>query len=185
MFTKFVGTVSAVALLVGAASVVEARRGRGGGGGGGGAGTALSAAEEAGLLAMREEEKLARDVYLALGQVWKVRVFTNIAASEQRHMDAVKGLLDKYGLADPAAGNGVGEFTDPRFTALYGQLVAQGSQSLQEALKVGIAIEELDIEDLKGLLLSVEHTDIRRVYENLLAGSYNHLDAFQSLLNGG
>ena len=184
MFKKFCLVSVLSVLMVGAVSVVEARRGRGGGGGGGGGGGAsqLSAAEKEGLLEMREEEKLARDVYLTLGEKWKVPIFGNIADSEQRHTDAIKGLLDKYGLADPAAGNGIGEFTDPKFATLYEQLVAQGMQSLEEALKVGVAIEELDIADIKSLLIDVEHDDIRRVYENLLAGSYNHLRAFQSLL---
>lgn len=39
----------------------------------------LSAAEEAGILFMREEEKLARDVYLALNEIWQLRVFEKIA----------------------------------------------------------------------------------------------------------
>ncbi len=62
----------------------------------------LTAAEEEGLLFMREEEKLARDVYLVLFDKWGLRVFENIAESEQRHMDAVLYLLGKYGLDDPA-----------------------------------------------------------------------------------
>jgi len=35
---------------------------------------------------MREEEKLARDVYLKLFDTWKLTVFSRIARSEQRHL---------------------------------------------------------------------------------------------------
>ena len=67
---------------------------------------------------------------------------------------------------------------DPRLQALYDQLVAGGSVSLVEALKVGAAIEEIDIIDLQAALALVDNRDIRLVYENLLSGSRNHLQAF-------
>lgn len=142
----------------------------------------LTPAEIAGLTFMREEEKLARDVYLALDDAWNFQVFANIARSEQNHMDAVGTLLARYGLPDPAAGNGAGEFTNPDLQALYDQLVAQGGQSLGDALRVGAAIEEIDIRDLFQQLPAVQHSDIRRVYERLEQGSENHLRAFVSTL---
>jgi hypothetical protein len=91
-------------------------------------------------------------------------------------------LLTRYGIADPAAGNDVGEFTNPDLQALYNQLVAQGGQSLADALRVGATIEEIDIRDLVEQLAAVEHSDIRRVYERLEQGSENHLRAFVSTL---
>lgn len=145
--------------------------------------TALSAAEKAGLLSLREEEKLARDVYLTLAGMWDLPIFDNIAVSEQRHMDAVKALLDKYGLADPATGKGIGEFSDPAFTGLYLALVGAGSESLAGALEVGVAIEVMDIDDITKLLAGVTHTDIANVYTNLRAGSQNHLAAFTAQLD--
>jgi hypothetical protein len=142
----------------------------------------LSADEIAGLLFMREEEKVARDAYLTLYETWGSQVFSNIARSEQSHMDAVKTLLDRYGLADPAAGNDIGQFTDPNLQVLYDDLSAQGQVSLAEALKVGALIEEVDIADLIEELVEVEHNDIQRVYGQLLQGSENHLQAFASNL---
>ena len=106
---------------------------------------ALSVEEEAGLLQMREEEKLARDVYLTMFETWGHWVFSNIASSEQTHMDAVKSLLDKYNIEDPAAGKDVGEFDDGRIESLYIDLVQAGSESVVEALRVGATIEDLDI----------------------------------------
>lgn len=142
----------------------------------------LSAAEAEGLIYMREEEKLARDVYLALYEQWGTPVFQNIAGSEQAHMDSVLMLLDQYELTDPAAGKAVGEFTEPLFQSLYEQLVAQGSLSQAEALKVGATIEELDIVDLEERLAQTGNETMVQVYSNLLAGSENHLRAFVSNL---
>ena len=138
----------------------------------------LTAVEEAGLLFMREEEKLARDVYLVLFDKWGLRVFENIAASEQRHMDAVLYLLGKYGLDDPALDPGL--FQDSDLQDLYDELVAKGEKSLVDAIEVGVLIEVTDIEDIKNLLGQTDKTDIIRVYTNLLEGSYSHLEAFES-----
>jgi hypothetical protein len=142
----------------------------------------LSADEIAGLQFMREEEKLARDVYLTFYQQYGLSIFNNIANSEATHMASVKTLLDRYGIADPVAGNVVGEFENADLQALYNQLIAQGSQSLSAALKVGGVIEEIDILDLKERLATTTHSDIQQVYTSLLNGSYNHLRAFANTL---
>jgi hypothetical protein len=140
----------------------------------------LSPEEAAALLFMREEEKLARDVYNALHAIWGQPTFTNIASSEQMHMDEIKLLLDRYGLADPALAPG--SFTDPDLQVLYDQLVAQGSVSLANALKVGAAIEEIDILDLQERLAQTDNADLQQAFNNLMNGSYNHLNAFAGVL---
>ena len=140
----------------------------------------LSVDEITDLLFMREEEKLARDVYLALFEQWGIPVFQNIAASEQAHMDALLNLINQYGLEDSAAGNNAGVFSDPDLQALYNQLIATGSQSLADALIIAAAVEEIDILDLQGSLVQTSNGDIVPVYQNLLAGSENHLRAFVS-----
>ena len=167
----------------------QGRGGNGTGGNGAGEGTNLppatpgdlSAEESAALLYMREEEKLAHDVYVTFYEQWDFRVFSNISRSEQTHTDAVKTLLDRYGLADPASSE-IGVFTDPDLQALYTNLVARGSQSLAEAIQVGAAIEEIDILDLQERLAQTDNADIQQVFNNLLNGSYNHLRAFVSTL---
>ena len=126
----------------------------------------------------RKEEKLAHDVYVTLHDLWGLRVFSNIAASEKQHTAAVATLLSRYGVSDPAAGNAVGEFTDPVLQKLYDELIAQGSTSVAAALKVGAAIEEIDILDLQERVAATTNADIVRVYGNLTAGSENHLRAF-------
>ena len=97
-------------------------------------------------------------------------------------MDAIKTLLDRYGITDPAAGKGVGEFTNLEIKILYDALIDRGDDSLVEALRVGVDIEDMDIDDLEEALLSAKHRDIKKVYTNLMNGSYNHLDAFCSNL---
>jgi len=142
----------------------------------------LTENEVAGLLFMREEEKLARDVYLALYDQWGQPIFKNIAASEQIHTDTVKLLLDKYEIPDPADVSPLGQFSDQNLQALYDQLVEIGSASLADALKVGTAVEEIDILDLEKYLAQTDTDDIIQVYENLLAGSRNHLRSFVTTL---
>lgn len=138
-----------------------------------------------GLIHMRIEEKLARDVYAVLGTTWNAKVFLNIKVSEQAHMNAVKRMLDKYSIPDPLTTDEVGVFPDPAFQALYDQMIVQGNISLYEALLVGVAIEELDIADLENQLTNVvTNPGIIRLYTNLKAGSVSHLAAFNKNLVG-
>jgi hypothetical protein len=144
--------------------------------------TTLSAEEIAALKFMREEEKLARDVYAALYGVWGATVFDNISQSETTHTDTILALLEKYGIADPAAGKAPGEFEDPELQALYNTLIAAGRVSLIEGLKVGALIEETDIRDITEKKLVTDEADILRVYDSLMCGSRNHLRAFNGAL---
>jgi len=134
------------------------------------------------LVFMREEEKLARDVYLKLYDFWGLQIFQNIANSEQTHTDAVANLLEKFNIPDPADTSPAGVFVDADLQSLYDELIEMGAQSLGDALKVGAAIEEIDILDLQEYLEIVEEQAIRQVYENLLKGSEKHLRAFTSTL---
>ncbi|MBK9374796.1 MAG: DUF2202 domain-containing protein [Holophagales bacterium] len=143
---------------------------------------ALSAAETDQLLFLREEEKLARDVYRALFAANGDQSFANIASAEQRHMDEVKILLDRYGLADPAATTAPGEFRNARLASLYTDLVARGAVSLVEALKVGATVEDLDLADVDKALDASDNRDIDTVMQNLAKGSRNHLRAFSQRL---
>jgi len=141
----------------------------------------LSSAEEAGILLMREEEKLARDVYLTLYEKWNIPVFANIAASEASHMDAMELLIERYGLGDPVEDESAaarGSYQREEFEELYSELTAQGLASYQKALEVGTFIEDLDIADLQKLISESGNADVKVVYQNLVKGSRNHLRAF-------
>jgi len=146
----------------------------------------LSAAEISSLAFMREEEKLARDVYITLYNKWGVNIFTNISSSEQTHMESVLLLLNKYSLTDPVGSNAVGVFSNSTLQNLYTQLVSQGNTNVLEAYKVGATIEDLDIFDLKNALTAIDNQDIKLVYDNLTKGSRNHMRSFyKNVLNAG
>jgi hypothetical protein len=178
-----------VALLLVAASILAPCALAQGGGGGGSGGlmnyleslpiTSLTLEEEEYVLFMREEEKLARDVYLTLNQIWGMPIFANIAASEQEHMDAVRFLIRRYDMVDPVADDEpVGEFQAEEFIHLYEMLVLLGSTSIEHALFVGNYIEDLDIVDLDHALDISMAPDARAVFQNLQKGSRNHLRNF-------
>lgn len=141
----------------------------------------LDDAETAALVFSREEEKFARDSYLTLDGLWDKKVFANIAESEQRHMDAMKKMLDLYGIDDPIVNDSRGEFTPASgLTSLYENLMARGDDSVLEAYQVGGYIEEMDIRDLRLAIAGTDETPLLSAYNNLLAGAHNHLRAFVS-----
>jgi len=143
----------------------------------------LSNEEMEGLLLMREEEKLARDVYTTLYEKWNLRTFESIGqGSETSHMDAMKSLLDRYGLEDPVGEDVPGVFKNEELQKAYDELVEKGSKSIQDAFLVGAYIEDLDIYDLERLIEETDNDDIKIVYQNLLKGSRNHLRAFDRQL---
>lgn len=144
----------------------------------------LSAAEQESLAFMREEEKLAQDVYATLNGLWSggTNTFGNITQSEATHTEAVRLLLERYGLDDPVGDHAAGVFSNPELQTLYTDLVNAGTPSLIAALQVGVQIEELDIRDIQAALVNVDNADITMVYENLMKGSRNHLRAFYKAL---
>ena len=94
-------------------------------------------------------------------------------------MNALKNLLDKYRIADPVENDAVGYYTNEYFKTLYNELIESDNLSLVQAFLVGAEIEEIDILDLKKQISLVDdNQDIITVYNNLLLGSYNHLNAF-------
>ena len=133
--------------------------------------------ETAGLLFMREEEKLARDVYAYLYAKYKLPVFLNISKSENVHMSAVLRLITGFQITDNST-NDAGVYVNTRLTELYKQLIAMGDVSVIDALKAGVLIEQTDISDLQKELLSVENLSVKTDYNNIMAGSNAHLKGF-------
>ncbi len=128
---------------------------------------------------MREEEFLARDVYIKMYELYNIPVFNNISNSEFIHSTAMQALLEKYNLPDPGADHEIGIFENEEIQALYDALVEQGSASLQEAIIVGATIEDLDIADLIDHIENdVDNQDIGYALSQLLRGSRNHMRAF-------
>lgn len=137
--------------------------------------------EEEGLLLMREEELLAHDVYSLFGDLYALKIFSNITSSEATHAQAMLDLLNLFGLEDPATGV-AGTYTNETLQSLYTELTEKGKVSVEEALQVGAYIEEVDIKDLEDLMGETENEEILLVYDNLQRGSRNHLRAFVKVL---
>ena len=136
------------------------------------------------LLYIIEEEKVAKDVYKHFYQTWGERIFFKVANSEDRHIASIEKLLSKYKIDLPMTMDEEGIFTNEKLQSVYNELIAKGDISLKEALKVGIEIEETDIEDLEELLnAEVLNKTVENLYNRLLKGSYNHLGSFNRQLN--
>lgn len=139
----------------------------------------LSPAERDALLALREEEKLAHDVYMAMAELYpQQQQFRNISASELRHAAALDRLIDRYQLTSPVKDLPAGVFPTAEIQHLYEALVAEGQTDVRRALGVGVRIEQQDIQDLQAAA-GTNRADLKRVYGRLEEASQNHLLAFQ------
>lgn len=149
----------------------------------GDAGVSQTSEEEASALTgWYEEEKLAYEVYGELGARWDAPPFANIQSSEATHMERVDALLTKRDLANPAKEAGAGVFPTLAFATLRTELLTRGEASLEEALRVGLYIEEKDIEDLELMRMEASDADIEQTLDNQLNASTKHLQAFAGAL---
>ncbi|MBH0116585.1 DUF2202 domain-containing protein [Salinibacterium sp. NG253] len=138
----------------------------------------LTSEQEATLSLMAEEEKVAHDLYIAFGDLYGDNVFDRISNSESNHLSAVQTLLERYDLADPTVGQPIGEFASESMQDLYDSLLAQGSQSRDDAYEAARTVEETDIRDLAAAADDATAPAVIAVYERLLAASEKHLAAF-------
>ena len=145
--------------------------------------TALTEQEITDLKFLREEEKLAFDVYRYAYDKYALAIFNNISQSELSHTNAVLAILDMYSLEDPVGNNAQGVFVNEQLQQLYNDFISQVDKSEQEALYVGATIEDLDINDLANMELQTENDDLKTLYRNLVCGSRNHLRSFVSWLD--
>ncbi len=175
--------IAAAGLAVALLATLSFAAGKGRNGGSSTTGTMTQAQKDT-LLFIYQEEKVARDTYITLGNLYpKQNTFATIQGSEQTHIDKAQGLCETYGVdISNVDESNVGEFVVPVLQELYDTLVAQGSQSALSALKVGEYVEITDIDDLEHAEIGMP-SDVVNVYENLKAGSYNHLDAFRNAIS--
>ncbi len=132
----------------------------------------------------RDEERMALDLYTLFGQTYDAPIFDRIAASEQQHFDAVGTLLTTYSVADPAVDQPAGTYANAEIQKLYDQWKAEGMQSLDAALGVGVALEQADIADLEALVARSTDADVQQVFNRLLTASRHHLTAFTNSAAG-
>jgi len=138
----------------------------------------LTEADIDALLFMLEEEKLARDTYKFLNDLWNINQLSNIGNSEQSHMDAIINLLDANMIEYSILPNG--EFFDSELQALFDQFAIEGSLSTENALQIGATIEDLDIVDLQEYIDATSNSALKDVFSSLQCGSRNHLRSFIS-----
>jgi hypothetical protein len=139
----------------------------------------LTQTDKDALLFMIEEEKLARDTYRYLDNLWSITQFANIKGSEQTHMNSIETLLKQYNI--PYEILPEGKFANEDLQNFYNEFKSSGSISVANALQIGATIEDLDIVDLQRNIEATNNTAIIAVFENLQCGSRNHLRSF---LNG-
>lgn len=135
------------------------------------------------LLYLYQEEKVARDVYAELYDMYGLRTFDNISNSEQNHMEAVEYLLNEYEIDYKNISDERGVYQLPELQDLYDTLIEKGSESIISAIEVGATIEDLDIFDLDEMLSKKYDEEVERVLRNLKRGSENHMRAFIRQLN--
>jgi hypothetical protein len=140
--------------------------------------TTLTTTQKAQLKYLIEEEKLARDVYTYLAKNVTTQKFSNIARSEQTHMNYISALLTKYKLTNPTTGKAAGVFVNKDIQGLYNALTKEGKAGVLEAFGVGVKIEDVDIASIEKLLTKAMPADVKVALDLLLAASQNHLEAF-------
>ncbi len=142
----------------------------------------LSKAERDILLFMVEEEKMAHDLYAAFYQKWSVPVFDRIRQSEQKHIESVSYLLDKYDVDHATLEPG--KFSMEALQILYNTLLERGMLSVTAAYTAAALVEETDLNDLqKAIKDQVDNKDITLVFTHLSEASGRHLKNFVTQLN--
>ncbi len=137
----------------------------------------LSTHEKEGLSFIWEEEKMARDLYNSLYESDKLTIFSDLARSEQSHMDQARSIIDKYALAIPGKDE-QGVYQNQTLQRVYDELLAKGLSSDQDALNAAANFEEISIIDLQKELNTTHAEDVKAMYQGLLAGSQKHLRSY-------
>jgi len=127
--------------------------------------TPLTDAEKALLEKAILEEYGALNLYRdGIAQFGDVAPFSQIARSEEQHVNMLVRLAEKYGVLPPANPGG----TDATFT------------DLTQACQAGVDAEIADAALYDELIPQTSHADLIQVFTNLQAASLeNHLPAFQ------
>lgn len=131
-----------------------------------------------------EEERMARDLYDALGEAHDgLAPFTRIEVAEQRHYDAVASLITRTGgtLPDEAE---PGVYAVPEIQAMYDDWLERGLVNPEAAFEVGVELETADIEHLRSTIADIDDADVDRVLGHLLEASEHHLAAFEAAADG-
>ncbi len=142
----------------------------------------LTAEEFHDLRALREGQKVMRDLYAVWQGRWKTPLFGNFAAAEQTHMDAMLRLLMRHQMNDPVVSKPLGAFKDSTFVRLFDHSSTSAAKSLNDCYLVACSLEEADILSLDTCLLHSKAADLRLVFSVLQQASAMHLATLRSHL---
>lgn len=135
----------------------------------------LTADEIEFLFAVREDEKVPKDLYSVFYTTFGSQTFSKISLSEATHVSAVEAILDFYEIEYPAL-EGPGVFADADRQAFYNDLLSKGTSAV-EAFKVMAYLEESNIYYYSLILEEITNPNIDLVITNLSDASENHLRA--------
>lgn len=144
----------------------------------------LTDAEINSIMSLREEEKVAYDVYTFMFEKYESKVFKNIAENEKDHMDKIKELIIQFNLNDPLSGisDQKGVFNNKKMQALYDEMIMAGNYGLLDALRAAARFEETDIIDLRNDLSAASDQTVVNTYINLESSSQDHLRALVKVI---
>lgn len=135
--------------------------------------------QKAELAFMAEEELVAHDLYTVFAGLYDTPVFNKVANSESKHLEAVRTLMERYGVTDPTVDHTAGVFSDESLQKLYDELLVLGQSSEEGALEAGRTVEKTDIEGLTAAAKGATTApDAKAVFTRLLEASKHHLTAF-------
>ena len=151
--------------------------------------TKLTQKQKDRLFFIYQEEKVARDVYIYLSDEYpNESTFASIQLAEQRHMDSAQKLCEKYDIDISMIDEGTsdyGHFEVTYLQNLYNKCIELSGDVLEDALAVGVLIEETDIGTLTDTIdgeVGEMPDNVINTYYTLREGSYNHLESFEARL---
>ncbi len=137
-----------------------------------GCGPQITETEAGDLQLLREEEKLARDLF----RDWSDRseLFGAVAHSKQLHFEIVGALLQRHQVTDRTLG-GEGLYVFPQLQTLHQELLARGGSTELEALAAGAELHERDLVGLEEAAGRSQLEDVRASLAEIQRGARNHL----------
>lgn len=135
----------------------------------------LTADEIEFLFAMREDEKLTKDLYTSFANQYPANIqFANIANAEANHIVAIERILGYYEIEFPQL-TAVGIFNNQQLQIKYNELVAVTTNI--EAFSTMAKIEEENIVAYNEVFVNAQNANIKILLQNMIRASSNHLKA--------
>lgn len=135
------------------------------------------------LFFIYQEEKVARDVYMTLGQMYNNEsTFGLMKMTEEKHLDCARRLCDIYGVDTSSVDESViGAFESPLLKMLYDTYIEKGRSSLRDALEMAEFIGASDLDMIEHASVGMP-SDVVSVYEKLKKGSLNDSDISEPVI---